>query len=111
MGRIVVCLGHADPAGDVPAVTVVLRGELLVEGPGQQRRVDADAFFSTFLTTCLGPEEMLREVRIPAQVPRTGQCWMEFAPRAGDYALVGVAATVRLDAKGCYAATRPVDAV
>ncbi len=33
---------------------------------------------------------------------------MEFAPRAGDYALVGVAATVRLDAKGRYEATRLV---
>jgi len=107
-GTIGGSLAHADPAGELPAVTLALQGELLVEGPGRQRRVDAEAFFSTFLTTCLGPEEMLREVRIPAQVPRTGQCWMEFAPRAGDYAIVGVAATVRLDAKGRYEAARLV---
>jgi CO/xanthine dehydrogenase FAD-binding subunit len=107
-GTIGGSLAHADPAGELPAVTLALQGELLVEGPGRQRRVDAEAFFSTFLTTCLGPEEMLREVRIPVQVPGTGQCWMEFAPRAGDYALVGVAATVRLDAKGRYEAARLV---
>jgi aerobic carbon-monoxide dehydrogenase medium subunit len=107
-GTIGGSLAHADPAGELPAVILALEAELVAEGPGRQRRIDAERFFSTFLTTCLSPEEMLREVRIPAQAPGTGQCWMEFAPRLGDYALVGVAATVRLDAEGCYEAARLV---
>lgn len=107
-GTIGGSLAHADPAGELPAVILALEGELLIEGPGRQRHVDAEGFFSTFLTTCLGPDEMLREVRIPAQAPGTGQCWMEFAPRLGDYALVGVAATVRLDAEGRFEAARLV---
>jgi CO/xanthine dehydrogenase FAD-binding subunit len=107
-GTIGGSLAHADPAGELPAVIVALEGQLLVEGPGRQRLVDAERFFATFFTTCLGPEEMLRAVRIPPQVPGTGQCWMEFAARTGDYALVGVAATVRLDTEGRYEAARLV---
>jgi CO/xanthine dehydrogenase FAD-binding subunit len=105
-GTIGGSLAHADPAAELPAVILALDGELLVEGPGRQRRVGAEEFFSTFFTTDLGAEEILREVRIPAQAPRTGQCWREFAPRLGDYALVGVAATVRLDDEGRYETTR-----
>jgi CO/xanthine dehydrogenase FAD-binding subunit len=101
-------LAHADPAGELPAVVVALEGQLLVEGPGRQRLVDAEKFFASFFTTCLGPQEMLRAVRIPPQPLGTGQCWMEFAARPGDYALVGVAATVRLDTEGRYAAARLV---
>jgi aerobic carbon-monoxide dehydrogenase medium subunit len=107
-GTIGGSLAHADPAGELPAVIMALEGQLLVEGPGGQRLVDAEGFFATFFTTCLGSEEMIRAVRIPAQVPGTGQCWMEFAARTGDYGLVGVAATVRLDTEGRYEAARLV---
>ena len=107
-GTIGGSLAHADPAGELPAVIVALEGQLLVEGLARQRLVDAKGFFASFFATCLSPEEMLSAVRIPAQLPGTGQCWMEFAARTGDYALVGVAATVRLDNEGRYAAARLV---
>jgi aerobic carbon-monoxide dehydrogenase medium subunit len=107
-GTIGGSLAHADPAGELPAVIVALQGQLLVEGPGRRRLVDAEGFFSSFFTTCLDPAEMLRAIRIPARIPGTGQCWLEFAPRTGDYALVGVAATVRLDAASRYQAARLV---
>jgi aerobic carbon-monoxide dehydrogenase medium subunit len=107
-GTIGGSLAHADPAAELPAVIMALEGQLLVEGPGRQRLVDAERFFASFFTTCLGPDEMLRAVRIPARLPGTGQCWIEFAARPGDYALVGVAVTVRLDTEGRYEAARLV---
>lgn len=101
-------LAHADPAAELPAVVTALAGEFHIEGPDAARRVGADVFFSTYLTTCLAPGELLREVRLPVRAPRSGHSWMEFAPRAGDYAVVGVAAVVQLDADGRYEAARLV---
>lgn len=101
-------IAHADPAAELPAAILALEAELVLEGPNGRRSVGAEGFFSTFLTTCVAADEMLREIRIPARASRTGQCWTEFSPRAGDYALVGVAATVRLDTAGRYEAARLV---
>lgn len=107
-GTIGGSLAHADPAAELPAVILAMGGELVIEGPSGRRQVGSEEFFLTYLTTCLAPQEMLREIRIPAQAPGTGQCWMEFSPRSGDFALVGVAATVRLDPQGRYEAARLV---
>ena len=52
------------------------------------------------LTTALQPGEMLTEIRIPAAPPRSGGAFVEMARRAGDFALVGVAALVTLDGAG-----------
>jgi carbon-monoxide dehydrogenase medium subunit len=43
---------------------------------------------------------MLVEVEIPALPARTGTCFLEIARRRGDYALVGVAAVVTVEAGG-----------
>ena len=51
-------------------------------------------------STDLAPDEILVEIELPASPPRTGWSFMEVAPRAGDYALMGVAALVTLDEQG-----------
>jgi carbon-monoxide dehydrogenase medium subunit len=62
--------------------------------------VDAKDFFSGMFTTDLAPGEMLVEIELPSQRSRTGWSFMEVAPRAGDYALMGVAALVTVDEDG-----------
>ena len=52
------------------------------------------------LTTALQPDELLAEIRVPGLPPRTGGAFVEMARRAGDYALVGVAALITLDQSG-----------
>jgi CO/xanthine dehydrogenase FAD-binding subunit len=47
------------------------------------------------LSTALASNELLTEVRIPVWPAGQGWSFMEVSPRAGDYALVGVAATLR----------------
>ena len=37
------------------------------------------------------------EVELPAAKPRSGACFLEVSRRRGDFALIGVACTVRLD--------------
>ena len=93
-------LAHADPASELPAVMVALEAEMAVASRAGSRVIPAGQFFIGPLTTALRPGEMLTEIRIPAAPPRTGGAFVEMARRAGDFALVGVAALVTLDGAG-----------
>ena len=99
-------LAHADPASELPAVMVALEAEMAVASRAGSRAVPAGQFFIGPLTTALRPGEMLTEIRIPAAPPRTGGAFVEMARRAGDFALVGVAALVTLDEAGQCARAR-----
>jgi aerobic carbon-monoxide dehydrogenase medium subunit len=90
-------LAHADPAAELPAVAVCLGAELTIAGPRSRRTLAAEDFFQGYLTTALQPDEILVEVWLPAVAPSTGQAWLEFARRHGDFALVGVAVSLTLD--------------
>jgi aerobic carbon-monoxide dehydrogenase medium subunit len=89
-------LAHADPAAELPAVAICLDARLRVAGPGRQREIAAEGFFRGYLTTSLEPDEILVETWLPPLRPGTGQAWVEFARRHGDFALVGVAASITI---------------
>jgi carbon-monoxide dehydrogenase medium subunit len=99
-GTIGGSLAHADPAAELPAVVAALEGELVVRGAGGERVLRAEEFFVAYLTTALRPTELLVEVRLPVAPPRTGTAFLEVSRRHGDFALVGVAASVTLDEAG-----------
>jgi len=96
-GTIGGSLAHADPAAELPAVVAVLGGELVVRSARSERVMTPDEFFVAYLTTAVEPGELLVEVRLPVIAPGTGTAFMEVSRRHGDLALVGVAASVRLD--------------
>jgi CO/xanthine dehydrogenase FAD-binding subunit len=98
-GTIAGSLAHADPAAELPAVAVCLDAQLMVDGPRGRRAVAADDFFRDYLTTALEPDEILVEAWLPPLRPDTGQAWLEFARRHGDFALVGVAVSLTLAAE------------
>jgi carbon-monoxide dehydrogenase medium subunit len=89
-------LSHADPASELPAIAVALGARFHIQSAKQQRWRDASDFFVGALTTDLQPDEMLVEIELPSPKPRTGSCFMEIARRRGDFAIVGVAATMTL---------------
>jgi carbon-monoxide dehydrogenase medium subunit len=93
-------LAHADPASELPAVMVALEADFALTSARGARTLPAHRFFVAPLSTALGPGEMLTEIRVPALPARTGSAFVEMARRAGDYALVGVAALITLDAAG-----------
>jgi len=99
-------LAHADPASEMPAIVIALSGRLRAQSVKGERWIDAADFFIGALTTALEPDEMLTEVELPAVLPRTGTCFMEVSRRRGDFAMIGVACTVRLDAQGRCAEAR-----
>ena len=93
-------LAHADPASELPAVMLALEAQLTAASTKGTRTLPADRFFLGPLSTALQPDEMLTEIRVPGLPARTGGAFVEMARRAGDYAMVGVAALVTLDASG-----------
>jgi carbon-monoxide dehydrogenase medium subunit len=96
-GTIGGSLAHADPAAELPAVAVCLDATLSVVGPGVRRTIAAEDFFVGYLTTLLEPDEILVEAYFPPLKPHTGQAWVEFARRHGDFALAGVAVSLSMD--------------
>lgn len=112
-------LVNADPAAELPVMMVTLDARLKLCGPSGERWVNASDFFLGIFATDLAPDEMLVEIELPSMPPAAGWAFMEVAPRPGDYALLGVAALVELDADRrvsrarlvyLNAGDRPVDA-
>ena len=100
-GTIGGSLAHADPAAELPALAAILEATFSVRNAnGTKRTLKAADFFVTYLTTALGSDDLLSEIYFPALPPGTGWSFVEVARRHGDFALVGVAATVALDAAG-----------
>ena len=99
-------LAHADPASEMPAIVLALAGRLRAQSVRGERWIDASDFFVGALTTALAADEMLMEVELPTAPPHSGSCFMEVSRRRGDFAMMGVACTVRLDAEGRCAQAR-----
>jgi carbon-monoxide dehydrogenase medium subunit len=92
-GTIGGSVAHGDPASDLPAALLALRATMVVRGPGGEREIAADDFFTGFLETALAPDEVLTEIRVPA-VPGVGWAFEKFNRRAQDWAIVGVTAVL-----------------
>ena len=90
-------LAHADPAAELPVITMALGARFYLRNVGGERWISAEDFFQGLFTTALTPEEILVEVELPPLPLRTGWAFMEIARRRGDYAMMGVAALLTLD--------------
>jgi carbon-monoxide dehydrogenase medium subunit len=97
MGTIGGSLAHADPAADYPAAIIALGAEMVAEGPKGKRSIKADDFFKGLLTTALGPDEVLTEVRVPVCGPAVGCAYLKFPHPASRFAVVGVAAVLTME--------------
>lgn len=93
-------LAHADPAGDWPAVALALGAKMKIAGPNGERTVEADDFFVDMLTSAVEPGEVLTAVEIPVPSGKYGTAYQKFSHPASGYAVVGVAALVRLGDDG-----------
>lgn len=91
---------NADPAAELPVLMLALNARLKAKNVSGERWIDAKDFFAGMFTTALTPDEILVEIELPFMPPHTGWSFIEVAPRAGDYAMMGVAALVTLDENG-----------
>jgi carbon-monoxide dehydrogenase medium subunit len=86
-------LAHADPAAELPGIAVTCEADIVVRGSAQSRVIAAGDFFRGALTTALGPDEIVTEIRFPPWPPRRRYGFREFARRRGDFALAAAAVT------------------
>jgi carbon-monoxide dehydrogenase medium subunit len=93
-------LAHADPAAELPVIMLALGARMKLRNADAERWVDVQDFFLGMFSTALAPEEMLAEIELPLPPAGAGWAFLEVAPRAGDYALMGVATAVTLDETG-----------
>ena len=94
-------LVHADPASELPAVSVTLGADFVLASAGGERVVSADDFYLGYMATAIEANEVLTEIRVPAWKP--GRLWAidEVARRKGDFAMVGVALWADMDGTAC----------
>jgi carbon-monoxide dehydrogenase medium subunit len=99
-GTIGGSIAHADPAGDMPAVVLALKANIVSQGPNGKRTIKADDFFVGTFETALQPDEIVTEIRLAVPPPHTGSAYMKLENKASHYAVTGCAAVVTLDTDG-----------
>ncbi|TNF18082.1 MAG: xanthine dehydrogenase family protein subunit M [Rhodobacteraceae bacterium] len=91
-------LCHADPASEFPAVMLALEAEMEIAAPEGHRRVPARDFFVDLYETACAPGEILVALHVPVAGPATRCAFDEISRRRGDYAMIGCAVQITLEA-------------
>lgn len=93
-------LAHADPAGQLPAISLALNATMKIFKKGSERCVTADDFFLGPFMTVIEPEEMLGEVILPPLPKGTGSSYQQVSRQRGGYAQAAVASVVTVNDSG-----------
>lgn len=90
-------LCNASPSADTAPALIALGAHVRIHGPAGERQVPIEAFFSGPGRTVLRPGELLTQIWIPQNPPRSGGSYVKHgARRSMDCAVVGVAAMIIL---------------
>jgi carbon-monoxide dehydrogenase medium subunit len=100
MGTVGGNICHSDPANDLPATMLALEATMVTVGLSGERVIPAEEFFVDTFETALKPTEILREIRMPRTRAGTGSAYLKLQSRAGDLAVVGVAARLVIGSEG-----------
>jgi CO/xanthine dehydrogenase FAD-binding subunit len=101
-------IAHADPAGQLPGISLALRATLHILKKGSDRWVSIDDFFLGPFMTVIEPDEMLAEVVLPPLPAKTGSCYKQISRQRGSATQSAIASVVTLDDKGKIADLRMV---
>lgn len=96
-GTIGGSLAHADPSGDIAPAVLALEGSMEITSAAGTRTVTAREFLRDQFTTALDEGEVLTAVRVPKHTG-WGMHYERFAQVAQSWAVVAVAAVVRVEA-------------
>ena len=98
-------VAHADPASDLPTVFTTLGATFHVIGPGGERAIPAEDFFTAMFETAMAVNEVLVAVEVPAHWKSTGSAYVKMINPASGYAMVGAAAVVTVESGRCTKAS------
>ncbi len=93
-GTLAGSIAHADPASDMPATVLALDSRIVARSTNGERVVPASSFFEGAFVTDLAEDELLTEIRIPAQPQGVGMAYRRLEQPASGYSIAGVAAVV-----------------
>ena len=85
---------HGDPSADYPAVLQALEATFTLSGKGGTRELRAAEFFRGMFDTALGAQEILTQIAFDAA---PNSAYVKYHHPASHYAVVGVAAVLRLN--------------
>lgn len=78
MGTLGGNLCFAEPHADPGTLLMVLGAMLMAEKTSSKREIAAEQFFVDAYETCLEPDELLTEIRIPSTPQRAGVAYLKF---------------------------------
>ena len=99
-GTIGGSIAHGDSAGDLPTVFLAAEGSVTANGPNGEREIPATEMFKGYLTTAVGPDEVVTSVHMPS-LEGFGWGYEKFVRRSEDWAMVGVCALVKSSGGTC----------
>lgn len=99
-GTLCGSVAHCDPEGDWNSVMLAVGASVVARSASGRRTIPINNFVVDFFTNALEPGEMVTEVRVPAYGGPAGGAYLKLERKIGDYATVGVATHLVLDAAG-----------
>jgi carbon-monoxide dehydrogenase medium subunit len=104
-GTIGGSLTHADPAADWPAAILALNAEIVARSSKGERIIKAADFFVDLMTSAVQPNEIVTEVRVPKPAQPNAAVYLKVPQSASGFAIVGVAAQLKLNQGKCEEAS------
>jgi aerobic carbon-monoxide dehydrogenase medium subunit len=96
-------LAHGDPHMDLPPVLMALDASIFVVGRGGERTLKVENLLAGYYETVLKRDEIIAELRIPAQGARRAAYLKCTAGSADDWPALGVAVSLEADGKAIRA--------
>ena len=90
-------LAHGDPHMDLPPVLMALDAGIVVAGRAGERTLKVENLFAGYYETVLKRDEIITELRIPAQGTRRTAYLKCTTGSADDWPALGVAASLEAD--------------
>ncbi|MBF8265005.1 MAG: carbon monoxide dehydrogenase medium chain, partial [Dehalococcoidia bacterium] len=98
LATVVGNLCSSAPSADMASPLLALGAVLSISGSKKARTIPLNEFFTGPFTNCLELGELVAEIQIPSQAPRTSGVYIKHTIRnAMDHALVGVAVVITVD--------------
>jgi carbon-monoxide dehydrogenase medium subunit len=98
LGTIGGNLCNSSPAADTVTPLIVLGAELKFRNINEEKMIATEDFFKGVKKNILGTSDILTEIHIPAQPPRTGTAFMKFSRGNGpDLSLVNVSVKLTIN--------------
>ena len=104
-GTVCGSVAHCDPEGDWNSVMLAVGASVVARSAAKRRKnrervIPIADFVAGPFTNSLNPGELVTEVRVPKYRGAAGGAYLKLERKIGDYATVGVATHLALDAAG-----------